>query len=228
LVRKHEFGQLEGIDAIFFDPIYQLYEGDWEENKNEDMAKLGKYLREISELSEISTVFAHHHSKGNQNGRRGIEMSSGGGTLGRFVAANLAISSIGQDTTSNYKLVFTNSHFPKQPEEVWSRDGLVWTPTGLDPETVSTSKFTVSDIMAYLPDDGLKNSAWLEQCQIGLRDAKGMITEDAHRTVRDKAKNQGFVYYAGKKNGDKWVPTSKWLERQDVPPAEDYEEVALI
>jgi RecA-family ATPase len=212
LVRMHEYGKLDDIDAIVIDPIYQLYEPQWQENRNEDMAQLGKYLRSLAELSQIAVIFAHHHSKGMQEGKRDIEMASGGGSFGRFVASNLAISYAGTDKTSKYKLGWTTSHFKKQDDEVWERDGFIWTATDEDPTKLGRANFQISDIMAYLPNEGLPSSEWYAACRVGLD-----ISETAFETVRAQASKAGYIKHV-KKGGDKWLPHQSWLNQMDCAP----------
>jgi RecA-family ATPase len=77
LIKWHAKGWLDGVDVIIIDPIYQLYEPEWKENGNEDMAKLGRFLRSLATATEIGTIFAHHHTKGSQEGKRDIEKSVG-------------------------------------------------------------------------------------------------------------------------------------------------------
>jgi hypothetical protein len=211
----HEYGKLDDIDAIIIDPIYQLYEPQWQENRNEDMAQLGKYLRSLAELSQIAVVFAHHHSKGGQEGKRDIEMASGGGTFGRFVAANLAISYAGTDKTSKYKLGWTASHFPKQDDEVWERDGVIWNKTDEDPAKIGRANFQISDIMAYLPNEGLSSHDWLKACRADLD-----ISDTAFETVRAQASKAGFILHS-KKGGDKWRPHQSWLKQMDCAPIDE-------
>jgi RecA-family ATPase len=52
--RLYERGELSGVDLVIIDPIYQFYDPEWQENRNEDMAKLGQCLRFISELTGVS------------------------------------------------------------------------------------------------------------------------------------------------------------------------------
>jgi RecA-family ATPase len=92
LKRKFHNGRLNGCCAIVLDPIYHLYEPDWEENSNEDMSKLSDYLYPIAETTDCAIVFAHHQTKGRQDGKRGIERGSDAGAFGRLVQCSLSIS----------------------------------------------------------------------------------------------------------------------------------------
>ncbi len=67
---------------IIIDPIYTLL-GDREENANEDIAQVIKLLHKITEHTGAAVMFVHHHSKGQQGGKRSLERSSGAGAFGR-------------------------------------------------------------------------------------------------------------------------------------------------
>jgi RecA-family ATPase len=143
LYRWHAKGKLDDVGLIIIDPIYQLYEPEWQENRNEDMAKLGRFLIQLSEAVQVGAVFAHHHTKGNQEGKRDIEKGSGGGAFGRFVASNLAITHVGDEANMKFTLGWTTSHFPPSPKQVAVREGFEWVITDEDPKTAAKPKFTV-------------------------------------------------------------------------------------
>jgi regulatory protein RepA len=178
LERMHLRGKLAGVGMIVIDPIYFFYEDDWEENSNEDMAKLGRILVRIKTTTGTSIIFAHHHAKGRQDGKRSIEQASGGGALGRFVDSNLAITHISPDEDElKYTLGWTTRHFKGSPKQVAYREEFTWRITDEDPKTAGKSQFTVDQILAVLPDEGLMSEQWFLRCQSepeleGLKDTR--------------------------------------------------------
>jgi hypothetical protein len=205
LRKMHERGELDNVDLIIIDPIYQLYDPLWQENRNDDMAKLGKCLRFISEFSGIGTVFAHHHTKGSQDGKRDIEKASGGGSFGRFVASSLAITHVGDEDSNKFTLGWTTSHFQRSPKQVAVRDGFQWIITDEDPKTVERKVYTIDQLMAALPDEEATSERWLELSG---------IPQGEFESLRPKAKKDGRVYKS--QLSGKWEPTSKELERRGV------------
>jgi hypothetical protein len=209
LERLFERGKLADIGMIVLDPIYQFYDETWLENDNSDIEKLGRILLAISELTQISIMFAHHHTKGSQDGKRDIEKSSGGGSFGRFVASNLAITLL-DEATMKFTLGWTCTNFPPQARQVAYREEFGWRITDEDPKTAKKANHSIDAIMACLPHDGVRSVVWLDLCK-----EQFPVSPDAFKTVRTAAKDGGWVEY-DKKDGDKWKPTAKWLERQDA------------
>jgi RecA-family ATPase len=204
LERLFERGAMNDVDLIIIDPMYQFYEEAWDENGNSDMAKLGKILRSIAELTGISILFAHHHSKGSQEGKRDIEKASGGGAFGRFVASSLAITLIDEET-HKYTLGWTTTHFPPSPKQVAYREEFQWRITDEDPKEAVRNHRTVDQIMAALPDDGATSDVWLEACREEFE-----ISDDAFKTLRSNARRTERIHFT--KIDNKWKPTVSELE----------------
>jgi RecA-family ATPase len=70
-----------GYVAVIIDPIYKTLTGD--ENSAEDMALFCNQFDRIATALGAATIYAHHHSKGSQGGKRSIDRSSGSGVFGR-------------------------------------------------------------------------------------------------------------------------------------------------
>jgi len=66
---------------ILIDPIYKVLTGD--ENSAEDMALFCNQFDKIANELGASVVYAHHHSKGLQGGKRSMDRSSGSGVFAR-------------------------------------------------------------------------------------------------------------------------------------------------
>lgn len=67
--------------AVVIDPIYKVLTGD--ENSAEEMANFCNQFDRIAFELGAATIYAHHHSKGSQGGKRAIDRSSGSGVFGR-------------------------------------------------------------------------------------------------------------------------------------------------
>lgn len=78
LIRR---AQRRGYVAVIIDPIYKVITGD--ENSAEDMAKFCNQFDRIALALGCAVIYVHHHSKGNQGGKRSIDRASGSGVFGR-------------------------------------------------------------------------------------------------------------------------------------------------
>lgn len=83
-------------DAIVIDPIYKITAGD--ENSAADMGRFCRELDRICQETNCAVIFAHHHSKGSQTGKRSVDRSSGSGVFGRDPDAILDLIEL--DTTN--------------------------------------------------------------------------------------------------------------------------------
>lgn len=75
-----------GFDLLIIDPVYTL--GDVSDEN--DAAAVRRFLREVGRLSAetgAAIVCIHHHSKGQQGGKRSIDRASGSGVFGRWFDA---------------------------------------------------------------------------------------------------------------------------------------------
>jgi len=70
-----------GYVAVIIDPIYKVLTGD--ENNAEDMAKFCNQFDRIALSLSCAVIYVHHHSKGDQGGKRAIDRASGSGVFGR-------------------------------------------------------------------------------------------------------------------------------------------------
>jgi len=78
LIRR---AQKRNYIAVVIDPIYKILTGD--ENSAEEMAAFCNQFDRIATTLGAATIYAHHHSKGSQGGKRAIDRSSGSGVFGR-------------------------------------------------------------------------------------------------------------------------------------------------
>jgi len=71
----------KGYVAIFVDPLYKVITGD--ENSAEQMGKFFKIFDHICAELNCSMIYCHHHSKGEQGGKKSMDRASGSGVFGR-------------------------------------------------------------------------------------------------------------------------------------------------
>ncbi|MGP1505155.1 MAG: AAA family ATPase [Eggerthia catenaformis] len=78
LIRRSE---KMGYIAIIVDPIYKIITGD--ENSASEMAKFCNQFDKIATALNASVIYAHHHSKGQQSGKKSMDRASGSGVFAR-------------------------------------------------------------------------------------------------------------------------------------------------
>jgi RecA-family ATPase len=67
--------------AVVIDPIYKVITGD--ENSASEMAKFCNQFDKIADALGASVIYAHHHSKGAQGGKKSMDRASGSGVFAR-------------------------------------------------------------------------------------------------------------------------------------------------
>lgn len=67
--------------AIIIDPIYKVITGD--ENSADQMANFCNQFDKVCTELGAAVIYCHHHSKGNQGGKRAMDRSSGSGVFAR-------------------------------------------------------------------------------------------------------------------------------------------------
>ena len=82
-----------GFDLVIIDPIYTM--GDVTDENN--AAEVRKFLKQVGQLSTetgAAVVCIHHHSKGQQGGKRSIDRASGSGVFARWFDAVVDLSAL--------------------------------------------------------------------------------------------------------------------------------------
>lgn len=92
--------------AIIIDPIYKVITGD--ENSAEQMSKFFNYFDTICRDLGVALIYCHHHSKGEQGGKKSMDRSSGSGVFARDPDA--VIDYIELEIDSERKKVIQNVH----------------------------------------------------------------------------------------------------------------------
>ena len=77
----------KGFIAIIIDPIYKVQDGD--ENSAAEVARFCNEFDKICTELHASLIYVHHHSKGNQSGKKAMDRASGSGVWMRDVDASI-------------------------------------------------------------------------------------------------------------------------------------------
>lgn len=77
----------KGFLAVIIDPIYKVQDGD--ENSAAEVARFCNELDKICTELSTSLIYVHHHSKGNQSGKKAMDRASGSGVWMRDVDASI-------------------------------------------------------------------------------------------------------------------------------------------
>lgn len=67
--------------AVVIDPIYKIITGD--ENSADQMAAFCNQFDKVCTELDCAVIYCHHHSKGNQGGKRSMDRASGSGVFAR-------------------------------------------------------------------------------------------------------------------------------------------------
>lgn len=78
--------------AIVIDPIYKVITGD--ENSADQMAHFCNQFDKVCTELGCAVIYCHHHSKGNQNGKRSMDRASGSGVFARDPDALIDLSEL--------------------------------------------------------------------------------------------------------------------------------------
>lgn len=71
----------DNYDVIILDPVYKVQSGD--ENAAGDIARFTNEFDKLTTDLGVSMIYCHHHSKGNQGGKRAVDRGSGSGVFAR-------------------------------------------------------------------------------------------------------------------------------------------------
>ena len=96
-------------DLVILDSLYRLYGPRTDENSNADMLRLLTRMEKMISNPNSAIVFSHHSPKGDQSGKRSIDVAAGGGALGRFVATCIT-TRIVEEKSKHYSLEFTSRY----------------------------------------------------------------------------------------------------------------------
>lgn len=118
--------------AIIIDPIYKVITGD--ENSADQMSNFCNQFDKICNELGTSVIYCHHHSKGNQSGKRSMDRASGSGVFARDPDALLDLIEL-ELTEGHYTQMrnnaacrtcadYLNKHYPELFDELSQDDVL--------------------------------------------------------------------------------------------------------
>jgi hypothetical protein len=86
----------DNYELVILDSLYRLYDRGMDENSNADMLRLMIRMEKMVSNHNSAIIFSHHSPKGDQSGKRSIDIAAGGG-LGRFVATSITTRIVDED-----------------------------------------------------------------------------------------------------------------------------------
>ncbi|WP_230267066.1 AAA family ATPase [Allobaculum fili] len=84
IIKRHK-SMANPPDFYIVDPIYKIQAGD--ENAAKDVNEMLREFDRLCKETGANLVYAHHHAKGSQYGKRALDRGSGSGVIGRDVDA---------------------------------------------------------------------------------------------------------------------------------------------
>src|SRR5260221_68579 len=109
-------------DLVIRDSLYRLYGPRTDENSNSDMLRLLTRMEKMISNPNSAIIFSHHSPKGDQAGKRSIDVAAGGGALGRFVATCITTRIIDEDA-KRFSLEFTSRYHRRKDSVGLVMDG---------------------------------------------------------------------------------------------------------
>lgn len=80
IIKRHK-SMANPPDFYIVDPIYKIQAGD--ENAAKDVNEMLREFDRLCKETGANLVYAHHHAKGSQYGKRALDRGSGSGVIGR-------------------------------------------------------------------------------------------------------------------------------------------------
>src|SRR5260221_684362 len=109
-------------ELVILDSLYRLYGPRTDENSNSDMLRLLTRMEKMISNPNSAIIFSHQSPKGDQAGKRSIDVAAGGGALGRFVATCITTRIIDEDA-KRFSLEFTSRYHRRKDSVGLVMDG---------------------------------------------------------------------------------------------------------
>lgn len=173
--------------AIVIDPIYKVITGD--ENSADQMANFCNQFDKVCTELGCAVIYCHHHSKGNQGGKRAMDRASGSGVFARDPDALLDL----------IELESTEALVKQESNRAVCEVCLKW-----------LNKFGKGDIPSL--DDMCSEKEMLSICRAQIKPAyEDMLVEIAE--VRKKIKNRSaWRIEATLREFPKFDPINLWFD----------------
>lgn len=108
--------------AVVIDPIYKVITGD--ENAADQMAKFCNQFDRVCHELKCAVIYCHHHSKGDQGGKRAMDRSSGSGVFARDPDALIDMVELVIDDARREQII--NRSGCEAIEQLLTRSGVDW------------------------------------------------------------------------------------------------------
>jgi RecA-family ATPase len=161
-----------GAKMLIIDPHYKISAcSGYEENSNDGQGMLLARLESLTSSRQCALVIAHHFAKGNASDKSAIDRASGGGVFARWPDAFVSMTPHEEDGAMSIE--FTLRAFKQPPAVVVRWEYPVW----MVDETLDPAKLkkpggkrpskSDEEILAAIPQEGIKSSALAEKLGIG-------------------------------------------------------------
>jgi RecA-family ATPase len=210
----------EKFAVIFVDPLYKLLNGA-DTNSAGEMQKILAELEQIAEGAGAALIYADHFAKGNMAVRSAIDRISGSGVNARDPDVICTFSELedplgagdgrmaAEFTLRNFKPIESFAVAKIKGAPLFERRG------DIDHKRLAgipgaKSKFSESDLLPFLPDEGgVSSDEWYKAVKL----VTGM-SERTFNGFRSNLKKAGCVYDSKVDGNILWVKTAKGIEQQ--------------
>lgn len=176
LIRRAE---KKGYKAIIIDPIYKVITGD--ENSADQMANFCNQFDKVCTELKCAVIYCHHHSKGNQTGKRSMDRASGSGVFARDPDALIDLTEIEADNLDENKL--DGAPVDTSQCTAWRMEGTLR----------EYPKFKPVDLWFEYPIHKVDTSGFLAMAQFDSPQSKGLDKMNKRKQAAKEKKKEQLV-----------------------------------
>ena len=176
LIRRAE---KKGYKAIIIDPIYKVITGD--ENSADQMANFCNQFDKVCTELKCAVIYCHHHSKGNQTGKRSMDRASGSGVFARDPDALIDLLEIEADNLDENKL--EGAPVDTSQCTAWRMEGTLR----------EFPRFKPVDLWFEYPIHKVDESGFLAMAQFDSAQAKGTHNSAKKRNAIKESRKEKLV-----------------------------------
>jgi RecA-family ATPase len=165
-------------ELVILDSLYRLYGPRTDENSNSDMMRLLARMEKMISNPNSAIIFSHHSPKGDQAGKRSIDVAAGGGALGRFVATCITTRIVEEDT-NRFSLEITSRYHRSKNSIGLTMDG---------PRAVLDDSFNKSELNG--------NNRYNNQTILKIMEGKSYTATELQKRVKDETGMSRTVFYS--------------------------------
>lgn len=176
LIRR---AQKRNYKAIIIDPIYKVITGD--ENSADQMANFCNQFDKVCTELKCAVIYCHHHSKGNQTGKRSMDRASGSGVFARDPDALIDLLEIEADNLDENKL--EGAPVDTSQCTAWRMEGTLR----------EFPRFKPVDLWFEYPIHKVDESGFLAMAQFDSAQAKGTHNSAKKRNAIKESRKEKLV-----------------------------------